>query len=35
MSEAQWLDLKAAMEGRITWREYFAKWGHMGHGYNL
>jgi hypothetical protein len=27
MSKAQLLDLKAADEGKISWREYFHKWG--------
>jgi hypothetical protein len=27
MCEAQRIDLLAAMEGRMTWREYFQKWG--------
>jgi hypothetical protein len=27
MCEAQRIDLKAAFEGRITWRQYFEKWG--------
>lgn len=27
MSEAQWLDFIAACEGKITWRQYFQKWG--------
>ena len=26
MCEAQRLDLKAAREGRMTWRAYFEKW---------
>ncbi len=29
MSEAQRIDLKAAIEGRITWRQYFATWGDL------
>jgi len=29
MSEAQRIDLKAAIEGRITWRQYFAIWGDL------
>ena len=29
MSEAQLADLKAAIEGRITWRQYFAIWGDL------
>lgn len=27
MSEAQWLDFLAACEGKISWRQYFQKWG--------
>jgi hypothetical protein len=27
MCEAQHIDFVAACEGRITWRQYFAKWG--------
>jgi hypothetical protein len=27
MSQAQLIDLHAAMEGKITWAEYFRKWG--------
>lgn len=27
MSEAQWLDYKAACEGRISWARYFQLWG--------
>lgn len=27
MSRAQLIDLMAAMEGKITWAEYFRKWG--------
>jgi hypothetical protein len=27
MCEAQRIDFKAACEGRITWRQYFEKWG--------
>ena len=27
MCEAQRIDFKAAREGRITWRQYFEKWG--------
>ena len=27
MCEAQRIDLQAALEGKITWRQYFAKWG--------
>jgi hypothetical protein len=27
MSEAQRIDLEAAIEGKITWRQYFEKWG--------
>ncbi len=27
MSLAQWYDLLAAMEGKISWEEYFQKWG--------
>ncbi|MBV8648457.1 relaxase/mobilization nuclease domain-containing protein [Paludibacterium sp.] len=26
MSEEQWIDFKAACEGRITWQQYFARW---------
>ena len=29
MSEAQRIDLKAAIEGRITWQQYFAIWGDL------
>ena len=29
MSEAQRIDLKAAIEGRITWQQYFAIWGNI------
>jgi hypothetical protein len=28
MCEAQHVDFIAACEGRITWRQYFATWGH-------
>jgi hypothetical protein len=27
MCEAQLIDLKAARDGKITWRAYFEKWG--------
>ncbi len=27
MCEAQRIDLEAAIEGKITWAQYFAKWG--------
>jgi len=27
MCEAQRIDFEAACEGKITWRQYFAKWG--------
>jgi hypothetical protein len=27
MSQAQLIDLQAAMDGKITWAEYFRKWG--------
>jgi hypothetical protein len=27
MNEEQRIDLELAMEGRITWQQYFAKWG--------
>jgi hypothetical protein len=27
MCEAQRIDLKLAIEGRITWQQYFAMWG--------
>jgi hypothetical protein len=30
MSRAQLVDLIAAMEGKITWAEYFRKWGSHG-----
>jgi hypothetical protein len=30
MSEAQRIDFKAACDGKITWRQYFAKWGSSG-----
>lgn len=30
MCEAQRLDLKAAQDGKITWRQYFAMWGGLG-----
>ena len=29
MCEAQRIDLKAAIEGRITWQQYFAIWGDL------
>jgi hypothetical protein len=29
MSEAQRIDLMAAIEGRITWRRYFEIWGDL------
>lgn len=27
MSEEQWIDFRAACEGKITWAQYFARWG--------
>jgi hypothetical protein len=30
MCEAQRVDFIAACDGKITWRQYFAKWGHRG-----
>jgi hypothetical protein len=30
MSEAQRIDLEAAILGKITWAEYFRKWGRSG-----
>jgi hypothetical protein len=27
MSEAQRVDLQAAMDGKITWAQYFSMWG--------
>jgi hypothetical protein len=27
MSQAQQTDLQAAMDGKITWAQYFARWG--------
>jgi len=30
MCEEQWTDFKAACERRITWRQYFEKWGKQG-----
>jgi hypothetical protein len=35
MSEAQRLDYEAACAGKITWRQYFAKWGRAGGGPSL
>jgi hypothetical protein len=29
MSEEQWADYKAACDGKITWRQYFVKWGSL------
>jgi len=30
MCEAQWIDFKAACDGKITWRQYFTTWGREG-----
>jgi hypothetical protein len=35
MSEAQRIDFKAACDGKITWRQYYAKWGSPGGGPSL
>ena len=35
MSEEQQIDLKAAMEGKITWHAYFQKWGIKMGGLNI